>query len=106
MIGKIRMKTFLKHKLRLGGAIGCLMLVVLLIVLGLSEGEVTPTPAGPPEVAVVAVEQKDVLVYGGWEGFCGHTAEQAAHGAGGGKIVLEGAPNQALWGSREQGVQS
>jgi len=62
------MKTILKSKLRMGGAVGCLLLVVMLITLGPSKGKVTAPPATPPEVEVVTVEQKDVPIYSEWIG--------------------------------------
>ena len=62
------MKTILKSKLRMGGAIGCLLLVVMFITLGRSKGKVTAPPAIPPEVEVVTVEQKDVPIYSEWIG--------------------------------------
>jgi len=62
------MKTILRNKLRTGGVISCFILVVLLIGIGHSTGKVTPPPASPPEVEVVAVEQKDVPIYSAWIG--------------------------------------
>lgn len=62
------MKTILKNKLRIGGVISCFILVVLLIGLGHSTGKVTLPPTSPPEVEVVAVEQKDVPIYSEWIG--------------------------------------
>jgi RND family efflux transporter MFP subunit len=62
------MKTILKSKLRIGGAIGCLLLVVMFITLGRTKGKVTAPPASPLEVEVVTVEQKDVPIYSEWIG--------------------------------------
>ena len=63
------MKIILKHKLRIGGVICGLALVVPLIARWGSKGEEpAATPASPPEVAVVEVEQKDVPIYGEWIG--------------------------------------
>jgi membrane fusion protein, multidrug efflux system len=62
------MKTILKTKLRIGAAIGCVLLVVMVIALGRSKGKVTAPPATPPEVEVVTVEQKDVQIYSEWIG--------------------------------------
>ena len=62
------MKTMLKSKLRIGGAIFCLLLVVMFITLGHSNRKVTAPPATPPEVEVVTVEQKDVPIYSEWIG--------------------------------------
>ena len=62
------MKTNLKSKLRIGGAIGCLLLVAMFITLGRSKGKVTAPPEAPTEVEVVTVEQKDVPIYSEWIG--------------------------------------
>jgi RND family efflux transporter MFP subunit len=62
------MKTILKHRLGIGGAIGCLMLAGLFIALGRPKGKATAPLASPPEVEVVAVEQKDVPIYIEWIG--------------------------------------
>jgi RND family efflux transporter MFP subunit len=62
------MKAILKTKLRIGGTIGCLLLVVMFIALGRSKGKVAAPPPGPPEVEVVLVEQKDVRIYSEWIG--------------------------------------
>lgn len=62
------MTITLKHNLRIGGAIGGLILVALLITLGSSKGKVTPPPPNPPEVEVIPVEQKDVPIYSEWIG--------------------------------------
>src|SRR5690349_20233144 len=62
------MKTILKHKLGIGGAIGCLMVAGLFIARGRPKEKVTAPPASPPEVEVVAVEQKDVPIYIEWIG--------------------------------------
>jgi len=62
------MKSISKHKLGIGGAIGCLMLAVLFMALGRPKGKVIAPPASPPEVEVVQVEQKDVPIYGEWIG--------------------------------------
>jgi membrane fusion protein (multidrug efflux system) len=66
---EVRMKIILKHKLRIGGVICGLALVVLLIALLGSKSKETPAPPpSPPEVAVVEVGQKDVPIYGEWIG--------------------------------------
>ena len=62
------MKTILKPSQRISGAIGCLMLVVLLMALACSKSKVPMPPPSPPEVEVVAVEQKDVPIYSEWIG--------------------------------------
>jgi membrane fusion protein (multidrug efflux system) len=62
------MKTILKHKLGIGGAIVCLMFAGLFIAHARSKGKLAPPPAKPPEVEVVAVEQKDVPIYTEWIG--------------------------------------
>jgi membrane fusion protein (multidrug efflux system) len=62
------MKTILKHKLRIFGAIGCLMLAALFIAIDRPKGKVAAPPASPPEVEVVQVEQKDVPIYTEWIG--------------------------------------
>lgn len=62
------MKTILKPRRRISGAIGCLMFVVLLMVVACSKSKVPMPPPSPPEVEVVAVEQKDVLIYSEWIG--------------------------------------
>src|SRR5215510_14025921 len=67
-LSEVNMKTTLKHKLRIGGVVGCLLLAVLLIALGRSKSKEAPPPARPPEVEVVEVEQKDVPIYKEWIG--------------------------------------
>lgn len=62
------MKTILNNKLRIGGVISCLILVVLLFGFGRSKGKETPPPARLPEVAVIGVEQKNVPIYSEWIG--------------------------------------
>jgi membrane fusion protein (multidrug efflux system) len=62
------MKTISKHKLRIGVAIGCLTLVVLLIARRSSNGKEAIPPVSPPQVEVVEVEQKDVPLYSEWIG--------------------------------------
>jgi RND family efflux transporter MFP subunit len=62
------MKTILKNKLRIGGVLSCLILVVLLFGFGRSKGKETTPPARLPEVAVIGVEQKNVSIYSEWIG--------------------------------------
>jgi membrane fusion protein (multidrug efflux system) len=61
------MKTLLKHKLQIGAAIGCLVLVILLIALGRSKPRQRPQ-AAPLEVEVALVEQQDVPIQSEWIG--------------------------------------
>jgi membrane fusion protein (multidrug efflux system) len=62
------MNTLWKYKIWIGGAFCCL------IAIGLTIGAIFPKhaagarPAGPPEVEVVPVEQKDVPIYTDWIG--------------------------------------
>lgn len=62
------MRTLLKSKLTIGVTI-CLILVVLIVVLGRWKSKGTAqAAASPPEVEVLAVEQKDVPIYNEWIG--------------------------------------
>ena len=57
----------MKHKLQIGPATGCLMLVVVLV-LGCSRPGEAPQAAAPLDVEVAQVEQQDVPIQSEWIG--------------------------------------
>ena len=57
----------MKHKLQIGAATGCLILVVVLV-LGRSKSREAPQAAAPVEVEVTQVEQQDVPIQSEWIG--------------------------------------
>src|SRR5258705_7468342 len=65
---EVRMKANLKkRKLLIGATIGFLLIVVLFISFGRSKNKEKPK-AGPLDVEVAEVEQKDVPIYSEWIG--------------------------------------
>ena len=61
------MKNLLRHKARIGLAIAGLLVIVLIIAFA-GKAKQAPPQAGPPEVEVAEVEQKDVPIYSDWIG--------------------------------------
>jgi RND family efflux transporter MFP subunit len=60
------METLSKYKLWIGGAVG--LLVIGLVIGALYPKHVAGAPSGVPDVEVVQVEQKDVPIFGEWIG--------------------------------------
>ena len=64
---EIKVATLLKRKLVIRATL-CLIAAALLAAAGCSKANSTSTPANPPDVEVVQVEQKDVPLYSEWIG--------------------------------------
>jgi len=64
------MNILSRYKLRIGGAFGFLVIALASAIASLSgcQSNTARATAGPPDVQVVQVEQKDVPIYGEWIG--------------------------------------
>src|SRR5713226_4518379 len=63
----MKVTILLKHRLVIRATL-CLTATALLVAAGCSKATPTATPANPPDVEVVQVEQKDVPIYSEWIG--------------------------------------
>src|SRR5262249_14149857 len=63
----MKTKIVLEHRF-ITGAASSVIVAALIVGAGCSRGASTPLQAGPPDVEVVPVEQKDVPIYSEWLG--------------------------------------
>src|SRR5713101_3461251 len=64
---ELKMKSILKRRLVIGGALGSIVIAVLVVAVRPKQSSGSG-PGGPPEVAVAQVEQRDVPIYREWIG--------------------------------------
>src|SRR5713101_1999313 len=64
---ELKMKSILKRRLVIGGALGSIVIAVLVVAVRPKQSSGSG-PGGPPDVAVAQVEQRDVPIYREWIG--------------------------------------